>query len=60
MIYLLFYVDDMFVVVRDIGKINCFKKNLDKMFEMKDFGLVFRIFGMDIKRNRKNGVLKFL
>ena len=58
MIYLLLYVDDMLVAARDIGKINCLKKNLDKMFEMKDLGPASRILGMDIKRNRKNGVLK--
>ena len=58
LIYLLLYVDDMLVAARDIGKINCLQKNLNKMFEMKDLGPASRILGMDIKRDRKNGVLK--
>lgn len=46
----------MLVVVRDIKEIIRLKDILSKEFEMKDFGVVRRIFGIDIFRDRKKGI----
>ena len=37
-IILLLYVDDMLIVGHDTGKIDKLKKELSKLFEMKDLG----------------------
>lgn len=57
MIYLFFYVDDMLVVVKDLIEVKKFKELLSSEFEMKDLCCVKRIFGMNIYRDRKKGML---
>lgn len=50
--YLLFYINDMLVVLIDKSKIDKLKYLLKEEFEMKDLGAVKRILGMEIRRNR--------
>jgi hypothetical protein len=53
-IILLLYVDDMLVAGSNMQDINVLKKKLDNSFVMKDLGVVKKILGMRIKRDRKN------
>lgn len=57
MIYLLLYVDDMLVAAKDMKEVQKLKEMLSSEFEMKDLGPAKRILGMDIHRDRVNGVL---
>ncbi|CAM8901281.1 unnamed protein product [Rhodiola kirilowii] len=57
LIILLIYVDDMLIVGQDKKKIAMLKKDLNKVFEMKDLGQAKQILGMHISRDRKNGKL---
>lgn len=57
MIYLLLYVDDMLVAARDVKEVQKLKDLLSSEFEMKDLGPAKRILGMDICRDREEGVL---
>ena len=57
-IYLLLYVDDMLIASGDTSTIKSLKDSLSGEFEMKDLGKASRILGMDITRDRKNGILK--
>lgn len=57
-IYLLLYVDDMLLVSKRMSDVNEVKEMLGREFDMKDLGPARRILGMDIERDRKNGVLK--
>lgn len=56
-VYLLLYVDDMLLAAKDMAEINKLKNVLSSEFEMKDMGAASRILGIDIKRDRKEGVL---
>lgn len=56
-IYLLLYVDDMLVAAKDLKEVQNLKELLGSEFEMKDLGPAKRILGMDIHRDRENGVL---
>lgn len=56
-IYLLLYVDDMLLAAKEMSEINKLKEVLSSEFEMKDMGAASRILGIDIKRDRKEGVL---
>lgn len=56
-IYLLLYVDDMLVAAKDLKEVQNLKELLGSEFEMKDLGPAKRILGMDIYRDRENGVL---
>lgn len=56
-IYLFFYVDDMFVVVKNMEVVVELKKEFSFRFEMKDLGVVKKILGMEIIRNRGIGEL---
>ncbi|GAA0145952.1 transmembrane signal receptor [Lithospermum erythrorhizon] len=56
-ILLLLYVDDMLIVGQHMAKIKDLKAQLSKVFEMKDLGKARNILGMEIKRDRDNGVL---
>src|SRR6266540_1732848 len=56
-IYLLLYVDDMLIVVKDKSEIAKLKAQLNEEFEMKDLGAAKKILGMEIIRDRKAGKL---
>ena len=56
-IYLLLYVDDMFVASRDATEISKVKKLLNSRFEMKDLGPARQILGKDIERDSGKGIL---
>ena len=47
-IILLLYVDDMLIVDQDVDMIQKLKRELSKMFDMKDLGSAKRILGMEI------------
>ena len=49
-IYLLIYVDDMLIAVKDKSEIAKFKAQLNKEFEMKDLGAAKKILGVKIIR----------
>lgn len=57
-IYLLLYVDDMLVAAKSKKDIQVLKKSLSSEFEVKDLGSASMILGMNIVRDRNNGVLK--
>jgi hypothetical protein len=52
-IILLLYVDDMLVAGSNMQDINVLKKKLDNSFVMKDLGVVKKILGMRITRDKK-------
>lgn len=56
-VYLLLYVDDMLLAAKEMAEITKLKKVLSSEFEMKDMGAASRILGIDIKRDRNEGVL---
>jgi Reverse transcriptase (RNA-dependent DNA polymerase) len=53
-IYLLLYVDDMLIAATNMGEIKKLKEQLGMAFSMKDLGVVKKILGMEIIRNRSN------
>ena len=52
-VILLLYVDDILIVGQDAGVIGNLKKDLFKLFDMKDLGPARQILGMQIIRDRK-------
>ncbi|WVZ61696.1 hypothetical protein U9M48_011528 [Paspalum notatum var. saurae] len=56
-IYLLLYVDDMLIAAKKKSEIAKLKAQLNKEFEMKEFGAGKKILGMEIIRDRKSGLL---
>ena len=56
-IYFLLYVDDMLIVAKDKSEISKLKAQLNKKIEMKDLGATKKIFGVEIIRDRKSGML---
>lgn len=56
-LYLLLYVDDMLLASHDIKEIDLIKNKLKSEFEMKDVGPVRKNLGIEIKRNRREGIL---
>ena len=56
-IILLLYVDDMLMMVQDADMIQKLKRELSKMFDMKDLGSAKRILGMEILQDKKAGKL---
>ncbi|KAG8486697.1 hypothetical protein CXB51_020179 [Gossypium anomalum] len=56
-VYLLLYVDDMLIAVKDKGEIRKVKAQLSEEFEMKDLGPAKKILGMEILRDRKTSKL---
>ncbi|KAH9724129.1 Integrase catalytic domain-containing protein [Citrus sinensis] len=56
-IYLLLYVDDMLIASKNRDEIERLKKQLAFEFEMKDLGDAQRILGMEICRDKKNGIV---
>ncbi|KAG7636059.1 Transposon En/Spm-like [Arabidopsis thaliana x Arabidopsis arenosa] len=57
LVYLLLYVDDMLIAAKNMSEVNKVKKRLSSEFEMKDMGAASKILGIEIKRDRVNGVL---
>jgi len=57
-IYLLLYVDDMFIVSTNRSSIDKLKIQLSLEFEMKDLGEEKRILGMEIEKDRVKGKVK--
>ena len=56
-IYLLLYVDDMLIVAKNMSDIEELKKELNRVFEMKDLDAAKKFLGMEIERARKGGKL---
>jgi len=56
-IILVFYVDDMLVSRKSMVEINRLKAQLARDFDMKDLGATKQILGMEIQRDKKNGML---
>jgi hypothetical protein len=56
-IYLLLYVDDMLIIAKSKIDITNLKAQLSSEFEMKDLGAAKKIFGMEITRDKKSGLL---
>ena len=55
LIYLVLYVDDIFMIGNDKYIIQNVKNQLSREFEMKDIGDANFILGMEIKRDQKTG-----
>jgi hypothetical protein len=53
-IYVVLYVDDMFLVGNNMDVIEEVKSHLSSKFDMKDLGAANFILGMEIKRDREN------
>ena len=53
-IYLLLYVDDMFIASKSRSVVDKLKKNLFSEFEMKDLGEA-KVLSMKIERDRRSG-----
>ena len=56
--YLLLYVDDMLIISKNKDTMWELKGSLSATFEMKDLGPAKRILGMEIKRDREEGVVE--
>lgn len=56
-IYLLLYVDDMLIASNNMREIEKLKTQMSKEFEMKDLGEAKKILGMEITRNREQGMV---
>lgn len=57
-IYLLLYVDDMLIASKDKDQIQKLKDLLNQEFEMKDLGPAKKILGMQITRDKEQGLLE--
>ena len=51
-IFMLLYMDDMLIVIKSMSKVNKLKTLLSREFDMKDLGVVKKILGIDIHRDR--------
>ena len=56
-IFLVLYVDDILLATNDLGLLNETKKFLSENFEMKDMGEASYVIGIEIFRDRTNGIL---
>ncbi|OAE23042.1 hypothetical protein AXG93_3571s1050 [Marchantia polymorpha subsp. ruderalis] len=56
-IFLLLYVDDMLIALKNKNEIHIVKRILESVFEMKDMGTAKKILGMEITRDRRRGEL---
>ena len=56
-IYLVLYVDDILLATNDIGMLHETKRFLSKKFEMKDLGDASFVLGIQIHRDRSQGIL---
>ena len=57
-IIILTYVDDIPIAAPKLADVLWFKKELAKVFKIKDLGEPEKILGMKITRDRKNSTLK--
>jgi hypothetical protein len=51
------YVDDILIIGKHMSGINFIKHNLNSKFDMVDFGEADDILGLEITRDRDNGLL---
>jgi len=56
-IFLILYVDDILLATNDLGLLSETKKFLSNNFEMKDMGETYFVIGIEIFRNRSQGLL---
>ena len=56
-IMLVFYVDDILIVSKNMEKINKLKAQMARTFSMKEIGVAKQILGIEIHRDRRNGKL---
>ncbi|WVZ07573.1 hypothetical protein V8G54_020919 [Vigna mungo] len=56
-VILVLYVDDIFLAANDIGMLHDVKKFLSSNFEMKDMNKASYVIGIEIFRNRSQGLL---
>ena len=56
-VYLALYVDDLFLVGREIRRIKEVKRELNKEFKMKDLGEARFLLGIETRRQENGGVL---
>ena len=56
-IFLIMYVDDILLAINDLGLLHETKKFLSSNFEMKDMGGASYVRGIEIFRNRSQGLL---
>ena len=56
-IFLVLYVDDILLATNDLGLLHQTKKYLSKNFEMKDMGEATYVIGIEIFRDRSQGLL---
>ena len=59
-IFLIFYVDDIFLASNGVSLLQEAKKFLSSNFDMKDLGDASYVLGIEIHRDTKNGVLGLL
>lgn len=55
---MLFYVDDILIVCKNMDKINELKQRLKSAFEIKDLRAAKKIFGVDLIKDRRKGMLR--
>ena len=56
-IFLVLYVDDILLATNDLGLLHQTKKYLSQNFEMKDMGEATYVIGIEIFRDRSQGLL---
>ena len=56
-VFLVLYVDDILIAANDLGLLRETKNFLSKSFEMKDMGEATYVIGIEIFRNRSQGLL---
>ena len=56
-IFLILYVDDILLATNDLSLLSETKKFLSNNFEMKDMGEAYYVIGIEIFRNRSQGLL---
>jgi len=57
-IFLVLYVDDILIASNDVGLLHDTKKFLKRNFEMKDLGDASFVLGIEILRDRSQGILR--
>lgn len=57
-IYLLFYVNDILIVCKNMDQINELKQRLKNAFDIKDLGAAKKILRVDLIRDRKKYILR--
>ena len=54
-IYLLLYVDDMFIASKSRSSTDKLKKDMSSEFEMNDLGEAKKVLNVEIERDRRSG-----